>query len=148
MPLYWWVIDILAVLVLAVALLCAGVLLRRWLVARSGISFDMSVNPHAGPHAAGWMLGTAVYGESELLWYRTLSFSPRPRHRFTRGEVVIDGRREPTGHEQHSVTAGHLIVQSQNADGVSQMAMTPDALTGLLSWLESSPPGRGVNNVV
>jgi hypothetical protein len=26
--------------------------------------------------------------------------------------------------------------------------MSPSALTGLLAWLESSPPGRGVNNVV
>lgn len=148
MPLWWWVIDILAVLVVGVILLLVGLLVRRWLLTRSGVTFEMSVNPSEVPDAVGWMLGLAVYGENELAWFRTFSLSWRPRYRFIRGDVLIDGRREPVGHEVHAIHAGHLIVGTKNASGINQFAMSANALTGLLSWLESSPPGQRVNNVL
>ncbi|WP_456696462.1 DUF2550 domain-containing protein [Aeromicrobium sp. P5_D10] len=148
MPLWWWVIDILAVLVVGVVLLLVGLLVRRWLLTRSGVTFEMSVNPSEVPDAVGWMLGLAVYGENELAWFRTFSLSWRPRYRFIRGDVLIDGRREPVGHEVHAIHAGHLIVGTKNASGINQFAMSANALTGLLSWLESSPPGQRVNNVL
>ena len=47
--------------------------------------------------AKGWTLGLAVYRDTELEWFRTFSLSLRPRYRFTRGDVRIDGRREPVG---------------------------------------------------
>ena len=53
-----------------------------------------------------------------------------------------------SGHEVYAIHAGHLIVGTENASGVKQLAMSANALTGLLSWLESSPPGQRVNNVV
>ncbi|MFI5425551.1 DUF2550 domain-containing protein [Aeromicrobium sp. UC242_57] len=148
MPLWWWVIDVLVVVVAALILLLGGLLFRRWWLARSGVTFEMSVNRSAGPHASGWLLGMAVYGETELAWFRAFSFSLRPRYRFIRGDVLIDGRREPVGNEVHAIHAGHLIVETQNASGVQQFAMSANALTGLLSWLESSPPGQRVNNVL
>lgn len=148
MPLWWWVIDILAVLVVGVVLLLVGLLVRRWLLTRSGVTFEMSVNSSEVPDSVGWMLGLAVYGENELAWFRTFSLSWRPRYRFIRGDVLIDGRREPVGHEVHAIHAGHLIVGTKNASGINQFAMSANALTGLLSWLESSPPGQRVNNVL
>ena len=124
--------------------------MRRRVLARSGGAFDMSVNcgmPTA--QAKGWMHGLAVYGDTELEWFRTFSLSLRPRYRFTRGDVRIEGRREPVGHEVYAIHAGHLIVaHRQRRPGVKQFAMSANALTGLLSWLESSPPGQRVNNVV
>lgn len=148
MPLMWWVIDVLAVVALGLVLVLVGLLVRRWFLARSGVTFEMSVNRSEAPGPSGWMLGLAVYGESELEWFRTFSLSFRPRYRFVRGDVLIDGRREPVGQEAHAIHAGHLIVDTQNAAGVKQFAMSPNALTGLLSWLESSPPGQRVNNVL
>lgn len=148
MPLWWWVIDVFAIVVVGTVLLLAGLLLRRWYLARSGVTFEMSVNRSDRPDAAGWMLGLAVYGQNELEWFRTFSLSLRPRYRFVRGDVLIDGRREPVGHEVHAIHAGHLIVGTSNASGVKQFAMSANALTGLLSWLESSPPGQRVNNVL
>lgn len=148
MPLWWWVIDVLAVLVVCVVLLLVGLLVRRWLLTRSGVTFEMSVNPSEVPDSVGWMLGLAVYGENDLAWFRTFSLSWRPRYRFVRGDVLIDGRREPVGHEVHAIHAGHLIVGTKNASGINQFAMSANALTGLLSWLESSPPGQRVNNVL
>lgn len=144
----WWVIGVLAVLVAGLVLLLVGLLLRRWFLARSGVTFDMGVNRSAGPDPSGWILGLAVYGETELEWFRTFSLSLRPRYRFVRGDVLIDGRREPEANEVQAIHALHLIVGTENALGVKQFAMSPNALTGLLSWLESSPPGQRVNNVV
>lgn len=148
MPLWWWLIDVLAVVGAGLVLLLVGLLVRRWLLARSGVTFEMSVNRSEHADASGWMLGLAVYGQNELEWFRTFSLSMRPRYRFVRGDVLIDGRREPVGHEVHAIHAGHLIVGTSNASGVKQFAMSANALTGLLSWLESSPPGQRVNNVL
>ncbi|AWB92944.1 DUF2550 domain-containing protein [Aeromicrobium chenweiae] len=148
MPLWWWFVDALAFVVAALVLLVICLLVRRRLLARSGGTFEMSVNRSDAVPAKGWVLGLAVYGDTELAWYRTFSLSLRPRYRFTRGDVHIDGRRDPIGHEVYAVHAGHLIVGTKNASGVRQLAMSPNALTGLLSWLESSPPGQRVNNVL
>lgn len=148
MPLWMWLVDSLAIVVLLGILLIGAVIFRRRWISRQGVSFELSIN-HGEEHSAkGWMLGVAVYGDDAIDWYRTFSFSPRPRHRFVRGGVIIEGRRDPEGAESYALHDGHLIVTSQKADGVFQMALSPNSLTGLLSWLESSPPGRGVNTVV
>ena len=146
MPLWLWLVDSLAlIVVLAVAIVVWLVVRRR--VLGSGGSFDLSTNSHADS-GHGWTLGFAVYRGEELYWYRTFSPSLRPRYRFARGSVLIEGRRTPHGSEAHAVHRGHVIVTTENHCGVRQMAMNPGALTGLLSWLESSPPGQRVNNVV
>lgn len=148
MPLWLWLVDSLAIVVLLGVLFICGLILRRRWIARKGVSFELSINHDVEHSAAGWMLGVAVYGDTEIEWFRTFSFSPRPRHRFERGTVVIDGRREPEGAESYALHDGHVIVATRHADGVSQFALSPNSLTGLLSWLESSPPGRGINRVV
>lgn len=148
MPVWWWLVDSLLLVVVVLVLLVVGLLVRGRLLARSGGAFDMSVTRGAEPQAKGWMHGLAVYGDTELRWFRTFSLSWRPRYRFTRGDVQIDGRREPLGDEVHAIHPGHLIVGTTHASGVQQFAMSPNALTGLLSWLESSPPGQRVNNVL
>lgn len=148
MPVGWWVIDSLLLVVVLLVLMLVGLLVRRRLLARSGGAFDMSVTCGTEAQVKGWMHGLAVYRDTELAWFRTFSLSWRPRYQFTRGDVQIDGRREPIGREVHAIHAGNLIVGTDNASGVRQFAMSPHALTGLLSWLESSPPGRRVNNVL
>nr|MCW2727029.1 hypothetical protein [Aeromicrobium sp.] len=148
MPLGWWVVDSLLAVALLLILLIGGLLVRGRVLARSGGAFDMSVTRSADSQVKGWMHGLAVYGDTELRWFRTFSLSWRPRYRFPRGDVHIDGRRDPIGDEVHAIHPGHLIVGTDNALGVKQIAMSPNALTGLLSWLESSPPGQRVNNVL
>src|SRR5688500_7833525 len=126
MPLWWWLVDALAFVVVLLILLVVALLLRRRHLARAGGTFEMSVNCSDQAHAKGWMLGLAVYRDTELEWYRTFSLSLRPRYRFTRGDVQIDGRREPVGHEAFAVHDGNLIVGTQNASGVQQFAMSPN----------------------
>jgi hypothetical protein len=145
---WWWVVDSLLLIVGVVVLLLVGLRVRGRVLARSGGTFDMSVTRGSEPQAKGWMHGVAVYGDTELRWFRTFSLSWRPRYRFPRGDVQIEGRREPVGHEVYAIHPGHLIVCTENAAGVKQLAMSPNALTGLLSWLESSPPGQRVHNVL
>ena len=148
MPVWLWFVDSLAFIV---GLLVAVVLVlsfRRRSIARSSGSFDLSINKHAEAAASGWTLGMGRYSENHLEWFRTFSFSWRPRYRFERGHVHITGRRVPQGREGFAVHAGHVIVEVHGTSGVRQMAIGPRALTGLLAWLEASPPGQSVNNVV
>ncbi len=148
MPLWLWLVDSLAIIVVLGVLLVAGLVARRRWISHQGVTFELSVNRGAEHSAKGWVLGVAVYREDEVDWFRTFSFSPRPRHRFQRGAVLIEGRRFPEGGEAYALHDGHLIVRTENAAGIQQFALSPNSLTGLLSWLESSPPGRGVNNVL
>ncbi|MBM9462936.1 DUF2550 domain-containing protein [Aeromicrobium sp. YIM 150415] len=148
MPLWLWLVDSLALLVaLSAFLLVALVVRRRWLTRRGG-AFEMSVNRHPEASARGWMLGIAVYRSTEIEWFRGFSLSPRPKYRLPRGAVQIDGRRPPQGAEAYALHDSHVIVDAQSPTPIRQLALSPSSLTGLLAWLESSPPGQGVNNVL
>ena len=148
MPFWWWLVDSLALIIAILLVPLVGLLVRRRVLARSGGTFDMSINRNQVGVSKGWTLGLAVYRDNDLEWFRTFSLSLRPRYRFSRGVVQIEGRREPDSNEVHALHDGHLIVGTENASGVRQFAMSANALTGLLSWLESAPPGQRVNNVV
>jgi hypothetical protein len=147
-PIWLWLVDSLALVVVLAALVVVGLVARRRLVARGGSTFDLSINRHAEAVPKGWTLGVAVYRDNALEWYRTFSFAWWPRYRFERGELVVHERRDPLGAETFALHAGHVVVGVQHASGVHQMAMSPSALTGLLAWMESSPPGQSVNNVL
>lgn len=148
MPLWWWAVDLVLVgIALGIVLLAVLVLRRRYL-ARSLGAFDLSINRRSEVAAQGWTLGLAVYRGSTLEWYRTFSLRLRPTHRFSRDAMVVDGRRDPVGAEVHAIHDGHVVVATTNETSVRQLALTPAALTGLLAWLEASPPGRSVNTVL
>ncbi len=147
-PLWIWLVDSFALAIVLAALLVSLLVLRRRVVARRSGTFDLSICRQAGPHPAGWVIGIGSYGPDSLDWYRTFSFAWWPRYRFLRSDLEILERRDPEGSEAFSLDDGDVIVRIQHPSGVQQLAMSPSALTGLLAWLESSPPGRGVNNVV
>ena len=47
--------------------------------------------------------------------------------------------------EQSSHPAGATVLCCRGEGGAAvELAMTPDALTGFLSWLESAPPGSAI----
>lgn len=148
MPLWVWLLDSLFLAVAFASLLITLLVIRRRMVARRRGTFDLSVCRHEGPTPAGWVIGVGAYGPDSLDWYRTFSFAWWPRYRFFRGDLEVRDRRDPEGSEAFALDAGDVIVQVKHLSGVKQLAMSPSALTGLLAWLESSPPGRGINNVV
>ena len=38
--------------------------------------------------------------------------------------------------------AGHVVIACSTSQGVVELALAHEALTGLLAWLEAAPPGR------
>lgn len=148
MPLWLWLLDSLALVVVSAVVVVALLVVRRRMVAGRRGTFDLSVCRHPGPTSTGWVIGVGAYRPNSLDWYRTFSFAWWPRYRFSRGDLVILDRREPTGNETFALDDGDVIVAVEHRSGVRQLAMSPSALTGLLAWLESSPPGHRVNNVL
>ena len=159
MPLWQWVADTVGVALLLVLLFGIGIVLRRRWVSRSGGVFEISfrdpppghVGSPVGPGAAatqqvasarGWTLGIGRYSGDVLECFRIFSLSPRPRRRLERCSVTYLGQREPLGLEVHAIYAGHVIIACSTTRGVVELALAPEALTGLLAWLEAAPPGR------
>jgi hypothetical protein len=50
-------------------------------------------------------------------------------------------RREPNGIEVYSLLSGAVIVSCLDGESRVELAMSPESLTGFLSWVESAPPG-------
>jgi len=148
LPLWLLLLDSVASVVAGAIGLVALLIVRRRTVAGRRGTFDLSCSRLAGPSPQGWVIGVGSYGPNSLDWYRTFSFAWWPRYRFFRGDLVVLERREPVGAEAFALDDGDVIVNIEHLSGVRQLAMSPSALTGLLAWLESSPPGQRVNNVL
>lgn len=137
-------LDGLAALVLFVL---AGLLLlatRRRVISRRGGTFDCSLRLRPGRHGKGWALGIGRYAGDLLEWYRVFSFAARPRLVLVRLDLQILDRRAPTGPEVFSLLSGAVIVHCRHDGQDVEFAMSPAALTGFLSWVESASPGRPV----
>ncbi|NEK85186.1 DUF2550 family protein [Blastococcus saxobsidens] len=129
-----------------VLLVLAGVLLllvvvvfllrRRFLLFGLG-AVTMWLRPEGSPR---WSVGVAWYGGDALLWYRALSLSVRPQHRLSRAEFRVLNRR-PAGRDDLALPPDVVVLACSTAEGPRELAMEPSTETGLLSWLESAPPG-------
>lgn len=148
MPLWLWLLESFGTIVSVAILLLVGLILRRRILARGGSVFDLSVNHREGSSMRGWTLGVGRYTDTHLEWFRVFSLAWRPRHRFQRGHVLVLKRRDPVGNEAFSLHADHVIVECDTEDGPMQFGLDCDALTGMLAWLESAPPGRDSNRVI
>jgi hypothetical protein len=129
--------------VLLLAVLVAVVLRRRRLTSRLG-TFDCSVRQPRGARRR-WALGVARYETDRLDWYRTFSLSPRPSCSYARRALDVTLFREAEGNELAAVQPGAMVVECRHEDVEIELAMSHDAYTGFASWLESAPPGQGVN---
>ena len=74
------------------------------------------------------------------------SLSWRPKRVWDRADLEYAGRREPSGPEQISLYADHVVVMCSTVGETQvELAMSPESLMGFQSWLEAMPPGsRGV----
>ena len=160
MPLWQLVADVVGAVLLLVLLYGLGIVLRRRWVSRSGGVFEMSFREapadaaavarepgavstaRTAPSARGWTLGIGRYSDDVLECFRIFSLAPRPRRRLERDHVTYLGQREPQGMEVHAIYAGHVVIACSTSRGVLELALAPEALTGLLAWLEAAPPGR------
>jgi hypothetical protein len=140
----WLGITEVVALTLVVVLLVPVVLLgarRRWLSRQGGL-FDCSLRLSTKRPGTGWVLGVARYSGDNLEWFRAFSVSLRPRVIFPRSQSKSGAQRDPDPIESVLLYDQQRIMRMELADGDSwELAMSVASLTGLLSWLESAPPG-------
>ena len=111
---------------------------------RRGGNFECSVRLRVTTPGAGWVLGVCRYSEGILEWFRFFSYSPKPRLTFSRSQLRVLETRDPDPVEAVALSSDQTVVRVAVPDRPGQfteLAMTGESLTGLLSWLEASPPG-------
>jgi hypothetical protein len=125
--------------------------LRRRLIQRPGGTFDCSLRPaptgDAEPTAGGkgWVYGVARYSGDRVEWFRVFSYAIRPRRVLERPAIEVTGRREPQGSEELALLSDAVVLSCVHRGTRLELAMSDDALTGFLAWLEAAPPGQRVN---
>ena len=141
MPVWQWLLDAAGLLLALV--LCYGIALivRRRLLARNGGTFELSYRIRTRHAGRGWLLGLGRYSGDRLEWFRIFSLSPRPKRVWLRRSIAYSGRRQPSGVEEMSLYADHVVVSCTTDEGPLELAMAPSSLTGFQSWLEAGPPG-------
>jgi hypothetical protein len=141
-----WIFGI----VLALVVLAASALaLRRYLLERSGGTVDCALRIPAG--TGSWRLGVLSYHDDSLRWHEAFGVLLRPDHVFHRRSLSVASRRPANPTETATLGTDRIIVEvsvkpSADASGSPpgehvELAMTDQALTGFLAWLEASPPG-------
>jgi hypothetical protein len=140
------------VIVIAVLLVCllglGAFAVRRRLIQRPGGTFDCSARLDASAEPAdgkGWIFGIARYNNDSVEWFRVFSYAPRPRRVLERSRIEVLERRTPAGQEELALLSGAVVLVCTHAGEPLELAMSEDALTGFLAWLEAAPPGQRVN---
>ncbi|MBO0848714.1 MAG: DUF2550 domain-containing protein [Pseudonocardia sp.] len=135
-------------LVGGVLLLCCVVvgwlMVRRLRLIRTG-GVDVSlrrVRASAPTSTRGWNLGVGRYRRDDFVWFRVISLGRRANVVLSRLDLEIIDRRRPGPTEEHVVPVDSTVLRCRDRRRTVELAMTPDVLTGFLSWLEATPPGR------
>ncbi len=132
---------VLAIVVLALVIAVGWLWLRRRWLSRSGGTFACSYRRGSRTPGTRWVLGVARYRGHELQWFPAFSLSLWPNQRFDRAMMRAGDQRFPDATEASWLLEGQRIVSLHGRAEPVELAMAPDSLTGLLSWLEASPPG-------
>ncbi|WP_156726133.1 DUF2550 domain-containing protein [Streptomyces apocyni] len=123
--------------------------LRRRLIQRSGGTFDCSLRwnipDETDTSGKGWSYGVARYNGDRVEWFRVFSYAPRPRHLLERSSIEVVDRRAPEGEEELALLSDAVVLGCRHRGTRLELAMSEDALTGFLAWLEAAPPGQRVN---
>ncbi|MEU2404579.1 MULTISPECIES: DUF2550 domain-containing protein [Streptomyces] len=123
--------------------------LRRRLIQRSGGTFDCSlrwdVPEEPDSLGKGWVYGVARYSGDRVDWFRVFSYAPRPRRGLERSAIEVIARRMPEGEEELALLSDSVVLGCLHRGTRLELAMSEDALTGFLAWLEAAPPGQRVN---
>ena len=142
MPWWQWLADVAGLCLLLLLLYAAALLVRRRLLTRAGGTFEVSLRTHDESPGRGWVLGVGRYAGDEIEVFRLFSLRMRPLRSLGRSGLEVVGQREPEGMEVYSLYSGHRVVELRTDGQPAWLAMAPDAVTGLLAWLEAAPPGR------
>lgn len=140
---------ILAVVLVLIVLAAAALAFRRYLLERGGGTVDCALRTPAG--SGSWRLGVLLYAQDELRWHGALGILLRPEHVFHRRALSVISRRPADATETVTLGNDRIVVEvcvelsaddaGEPAKSHVELAMTDQALTGFLAWLEASPPG-------
>jgi hypothetical protein len=142
MPWWQWLADIAGLCLLLLFGYALLLLVRRRVLTRGSGTFELSYRARTDRSGRNWVLGLGRYDGDLLAFYRVFGVLLRPTRTFSRDTISVQGRRAPVGAEQHVLYTGHVVVECTVAGEPVELAMSPGALTGMLAWLESAPPGR------
>jgi hypothetical protein len=148
----WIFAAVLALLVIAAAVLAS----RRYLLERSGGTVECALRQPADSGA--WRLGVLSYQNDALCWYGALGVLLRPEHTYNRRALSVVSRRPALPSETVVLGADRIVVElaagaagSASAEGEGaehvEFAMTDQALTGFLAWIEAAPPGSHLGDI-
>jgi hypothetical protein len=132
----WLFAAFLIVLVLA----ASGIAARRFLLERGGATVECGLRRRG----RSWRLGVASYQLDEFRWYGIFGVSMRAEQTFPRRDLAVVAHRPPTEEEVNILGSGKIVAECQlggNGTSTVDLALAESALTGLLAWLESAPPG-------
>jgi Protein of unknown function (DUF2550) len=148
----WLFAAVLVLVFLAAALLAS----RRYLLERSGGTVECALR--IPPGGGAWRLGVLTYQHDSLSWHGALGVLLRPEHEFHRRSLRVVSRRPAEPSEAVTLGTERVVVEveataSPGISGVEsgpaehvELAMTDQALTGFLAWLEASPPGSHLSD--
>jgi Protein of unknown function (DUF2550) len=148
-----WIFAAVLVLVFLAAAVLAS---RRYLLERSGGTVECALRSPVG--SGSWRLGMLSYQHDSLGWYGALGVLLRPEHEFRRRSLSVVSRRPAEPSEAVTLGTERIVVEveataSPDVQGVDsgpgehvELAMTDQALTGFLAWLEASPPGSHLSD--
>ncbi|WP_324649798.1 DUF2550 family protein [Georgenia sp. H159] len=125
-----WLLVLPAVLALLVGL---WLLVRARGLSRVVGSFDCAWR---AAESQDWASGVAVYGVDRIDWYRIVSLRPGPAARWLRRDLVV----APSRRVLPGSSWGAVEVECRVGGDSFYLALESAALSGLTSWLESSPP--------
>lgn len=135
--------SIVGVALLLVIALLGGLTFRRLRLIRAG-GVDVSlrrVRASAPTSTRGWNLGVLRYRGDEIAWFRVISLSGGAEVRLSRRELEIVDRRPPGSSEEYVLPMDATVLRCRDGRRTVELAMSPEVLTGFLSWLEATPPG-------
>lgn len=137
----WLFAAVLLLIVLAAAALAS----RRFLLERGGGTIECGLRSPA--ERGTWRLGVASYQGDDLGWYGALGVRFRPEQVFHRRSLRVLSRRPSLPSESSALGPEHTVIELDSDAGRVELAMTAEALTGFLSWLEASPPGSHLEDI-
>jgi hypothetical protein len=126
-----------------VAAVLGTVFTRRRLIARGE---PLMICALREPGDRRWRFGLARFGTTGLEWFTLLGLSLRPARAWDRGLLNIRASRplEP-GERPEVLIPRAMRVECRYGRTPFEIALARAPYSALRSWLEASPPGRGVN---
>ena len=123
-------------LLAALAVVGLGFSRLRTLAHRVG-SFECSLRFTTASATGGpWRSGFGVYQADRIVWWQSRSLSVRARYSWHRDLFTVTGR-VPL---DHAGRPDLYLVQCRHGQESFDLTMSPEAYSGLASWVESAPP--------